>query len=656
MPQARDDALADAQADAEGREPLRIALVGNPNVGKTTLFNRLAGTKAKTSNFPGTTQDARLAPTACDVLPEGSEYVDLPGVYSLELDSGESTVARGMLAGSLAPVGEAMGAPDVVCVVLDACELPRGFVLLGEVLRRRLPTVVAINMVDAARRRGIKGDEAELAERLGCDVVVCSGRTGEGVGELRAALADSKLPTAGPRGSQDELEAWADELAVGVFAAPEAQDRVTLTDRLDRAFTNPLLGLGIFVLVMTLLFWSIFKLATYPMDWIDGFFGWLAGAVGSALGTGLISQLVADGVIAGVGATAVFVPQIVLLFFLIALLEETGYLARAAFVMDRLLRPFGLNGHAFIPLLSSHACALPGIMATRGIPDRRDRLAAILVAPFMSCTARIPVYVLLVGLLFPGRPAVQAIAFTGCYAVGAIAGLISSLVIRRTILRGKSRPMVMELPEYRLPDVKRAAGVALDRGWVFLKKAGTVILAIAIVLWWLSSFPAASDGTGSSADPQPEPPATFLERLGSTAQPIFAPLGYDEQLTIGVLASFAAREVFVSTMAVTVLGPDEAAQADQADEPDEADSDEQGLLDRLATAERSDGTPIFTLATSWSLLVYYILAMQCLPTLVVTAREAGGWKWAALQLGWMSGLAYVLALATFQGLRLAGVS
>lgn len=628
---------APAEQSARPRHPLRITFVGNPNVGKTTLFNRLCSVRAKTSNFPGTTQEARIAPSLCEVLPEGSQYIDLPGVYSLELATSESAVTRGVLAGAIAPVGQTVESPDVVCVVLDACELPRGFLLLGEVLRRRLPTVVAINMVDAARRKGIRGDETELARRLGCEVVVCSGRTGEGIEDLRLALSRARIPSAGPKGTQDGLEQWADELAVGVFAAPEGQQQ-TLTDRLDRAFTNPLLGLGIFALVMTALFWSIFKLATYPMDWIDGLFGWLAGVVGSGLGEGLVSQLLANGIIAGVGATAVFLPQIVLLFLLIALLEETGYLARAAFVMDRVLRPFGLNGYAFIPLLSSHACALPGIMATRGIPDRRDRLAAILVAPLMSCTARIPVYVLLVSLLFKGSPALQAIAFTGCYAVGAIAGLISSLVFRRTILRGKSRPMIMELPEYRLPDVKKAVTVALERGWVFLKKAGTVILAISIILWWLSSFPQASD------EAQAQPPATFLERMGEAAEPVFAPLGYDEQLTIGVLASFAAREVFVTTMAVTLLGDEEA------------DLEDEGILDQLASAERDDGTPIFTLATSWSLLVYYILAMQCLPTLAVTAREAGGVKWALLQLGWMSGLAYVLALVTFQGLRLAGVS
>lgn len=651
---------ADRPLDADAR---RIAFVGNPNVGKTTLFNKLAGLRAQTSNFPGTTQEARLALDRTGTLPPGSRFIDLPGTYSLTLDTGEARVTRGTLDGSTAPRGEQVEAPSAVCVVLDACDLPRGFLLLGEVLRTRLPMVVAINMVDSARRRGIRGDEEELARRLGCEVVVCSGRTGEGVEALRAALGRARIPIDGPRGSQEALEQWADELAIDIFAAPESDARQSLTDRFDRAFTHPLSGLTIFAAVMTLLFWSIFKLATYPMDWIDGAFGWLAGAVGGALGDGLISQLLADGIIAGVGATAVFLPQIVLLFLLIALIEDTGYLARAAFVMDRVMRPFGLNGHAFVPLLSSHACALPGIMACRGIPDRRDRLAAILVAPFMSCTARIPVYVLLVSLLFPGRPGVQALAFTGCYAIGAIAGLLSSLVIRRTILRGRSRPMLLELPEYRPPQFGKSIRLALERGMVFLKKAGTVILAISIVLWWLGSFPQGSDAPSPDApttqtapaetlaqdaptdsDDLAPAPATYLERLGSIAQPIFAPLGYDRQLTVGVLASFAAREVFVTTMAVTVLGDEDADIADE------------GVLRALSSADRADGSPLFDTPTTWSLLVYFILAMQCLPTLAVTAREAGGVRWAFVQLGWMSGLAWVLAAVTYQSLSLIGAS
>lgn len=634
----------------------RVALVGHPNTGKTTLFNRLCGVRHKTSNFPGTTQEARIGV----LRGKRWEVIDLPGAYSLELNQSESQIGRRVLAGELMPRGERTGAPDAVCVVLDATNLPRGLILLGEVLRRRLPMVVAINMVDAARRRGIHGDEDELARLLGCPVVVCSARTGEGIEVLREAIGSARIATAGPAGDQDALERWADELAVAIFDAGDEADRATLTDRLDLAFTHPVLGMGVFVVTMTLLFWLIFRVAAYPMDWIDWFFGTLSASIAGVLGTGALSDLLANGVVAGVGATLIFLPQIVLLFFLIAVLEDTGYLARAAFVIDRVLRPFGLSGHAFVPLLSSHACAIPGIMAARAIPDRRDRLATILVAPFMSCTARMPVYALLVAVLFPGRPAVQAIAFTGGYVVGALAGLFSALVVRRTILRGASRPMILELPSYRMPSLRTAALTAVDRGFVFLRKAGSVILAISIVLWWLSSYPVVEPPEEShalraqaAALVQTEPTradelvteadtlealhaakGTFIADLGRLAQPVFEPLGFDRQLTIGVLASFAAREVFVTTMAVVVTGSDDAG--------------DERIVARIANARRDDGvTAVFNGPTSWALYVYYILASLCLPTLVVTAREAGGVKWALLQFGWMSGLAYVAALGAY---------
>lgn len=654
--------------NAAAERMMRVALVGTPNVGKTTLFNRLCGVRHKTSNFPGTTQEARIGQVKG--LREGSiEVIDLPGAYSLELDSSESVVVRRVLAGELAPRGEVIAAPDAICIVLDATNLPRGLMLLGEALRRRLPVVVAINLVDAARRRGIHGDEHKLSTILGCPVVVCSARTGEGIDDLRKALGNARIPVAGPRGDQAALEQWADDLAVEIFAGAATSEDETLVDRVDRAFTHPILGLAVFALAMTGLFWVIFRLAAYPMEWIEVGFGALAEGVRSMMGEGILSELVAGGVVSGVGSTLVFLPQIMLLFFLIALLEDTGYLARAAFVMDRALRPFGLNGHAFVPLLSSHACALPGIMAARAIPDRRDRLATILVAPFMSCSARIPVYALLVVILFPGSPGLQALAFTGCYALGVVAGLLSAMIARRTILPGKSRAMALELPDYRLPSVRTAALTAVDRGVIFLRKAGTVILAISIVLWWLSAYPVSQprpeaealraqataieatnpgDAEGLNAEADAIDAAhharhTFIARLGALVEPVFRPLGYDRQLSVGVLASFAAREVFVSTMAVIVTGSEEA-------------EDEERLRDRLANAKRDDGTPVFTPAVAWSLLVYYVLAMQCLPTLAVTAREAGGVKWALIQLGWMCGVAYVGAMTVYQVMRATGVA
>ncbi len=619
-----------------------IAVLGNPNVGKTTLFNHIVGIRAKTSNFPGTTQDARHA-LCC-----GAMLIDLPGVYSLDLEMSESAVCRGVLDGDLAPVGVDAHEPNAILVVIDATNLKRNMTIVAEAIGRRLPMVVAVNMMDLATRRGIHIDLDRLGECLGCTVVGCSGKTGQGVEELKAALEVATIPDRSAPTELDAIEAWGDDLYSLVAAARQEPIDDGLTDRLDRAFTHPLLGVATFSIVMTGLFWVIFKLASIPMDLIDAWFGTLGSWVAGVLPEGPIRGLLVDGVIAGIGGTVIFLPQIVLLFFLLALLEGTGYLARASFVIDRVLRPFGMSGHAFVPLLSSHACAIPGIMAARSVPDPKDRLATILVAPFMSCSARIPVYVLLTVILFPDSPAMQAVAFTSCYVIGVLAGLLSSLIVRRTILKGPSRPMAMELPSYRLPDLKAAALLTYDRAMMFLRKAGTLIVAISIVLWWLGAYPNNMDdfepAVGASvveierAEARYHASHSFLGRIGNAVQPVFEPLGYDRQLTVGVLASFAAREVFVSTMAVQVVGND--------------DAEDDSVLASIANAKRDDGTPVFTRATSWSLLVYYILAMLCLPTLVVTAKEAGGWRWAWLQLGWMTLLAYSGALIVYQGITL----
>ncbi|HRJ49903.1 MAG TPA: ferrous iron transporter B, partial [Phycisphaerales bacterium] len=420
--------------------PWRVALLGNPNTGKTTLFNRLCGLRHKTSNFPGTTQESRIGV----VRPRGESssaarpihLVDLPGVYSLELAQSESEVCREVLAGNLSPRGEPVGSPDAVCVVVDGTNLARNLLMVGEALSRRLPTVVAVNMIDAARRGGIRIDPVELERQLGCGVVECSARTGEGLEGLPEAMRTARVPNRTPPGSREGIESWADrvhELCVGhrgladrvavdrgaasrgdpdgarareVTSSGPGGWRPTATDRIDRVCTHPLLGMGVFAAVMSGLLFVVFQIATYPMEWIDSIFsgnaGWVAawqpawlaeltggglrGLVKHAMPEGILRDLLSGGVVSGIGATLIFVPQIALMFFLISLLEDTGYLARAAFLMDRLFRPFGLPGHSFVPLLSSHACALPGIMATRTIPDRRQRLLTILVAPFMTCS------------------------------------------------------------------------------------------------------------------------------------------------------------------------------------------------------------------------------------------------------------------------------
>lgn len=680
---------------------LRIALLGNPNTGKTTLFNRLTGLRHKTSNFPGTTLEARDGRfDACDQGGEVSvvDAVDLPGIYSLELQQLEAEVCRSVLAGQTALKGAPLREPDGVVLVLDATNLSRNLSLAGEALRRRLPTVAAINMIDLSAKQGLEIDLDRLSGALGCPVVAICARSGEGVDALKRemvrTIGSGVVPTMTPPGDPGGLRAWSD----AAFAA-SVHGRFTAsedwTDRADRVLTHPLLGTVAFAVIMALVFAGIFWLAKFPMDWLEGLFKTLGSAVdwawaaAGAGNEGLLHDLLKDGVIAGVGGVVIFLPQICLLFFLISVLEDTGYMARAAFVMDRVLRPFGLPGHAFVPLLSSHACALPGIMATRCIPDPKERLATILVAPFMTCSARLPVYVLLTGLLFADKPLLAGVAFVGCYVLGIFAGILSALIARRTILSGPARPMALELPSYKRPSFRTAAIAAYDRGLIFVRKAGTGILAVSIVLWWLGSFPrpdashalepqkeairgqiAAVDAQrdklmidAGHADPAKLRPLfepldarhqtlekqltdadrqsaryakshSMLGTLGKTVEPVLRPLGYDWQLSIGVLASFAAREVFVGTMSIVVAGS----------EGGDGDAEDLRIHEALATATRDDGkTLIFNPATCWSLLVYYVLAMQCIPTLVVTAREAGGVKWAFLQLAWMSAVAYAAA-------------
>ncbi|HYD01983.1 MAG TPA: ferrous iron transporter B [Phycisphaerales bacterium] len=650
---------------------LRVALLGNPNTGKTTLFNRLTGLRHKTSNFPGTTLEARegrFDVTAAGAAAEVVEAVDLPGIYSLDLQQLEAEVCRDVLAGQTALKGARLAEPDGVLLVLDATNLSRNLALAGEALRRRLPTVVVVNMVDLARKQGLQIDHDRLSQALGCPVVPVCARSGEGVDELKQQLVrtvESRVvPTATPPGDAGGLRAWADAAFAssvrGRFSASEGW-----TDRADRVLTHPLLGTVAFAVIMALVFAGIFWLAQFPMGWIEGLFNglgsgidWLWARTGAT--EGLMHDLLKNGVVAGVGGVVVFIPQICLLFFLISILEDTGYLARAAFVMDRVLRPFGLPGHAFVPLLSSHACALPGIMATRCIPDPKERLATILVAPFTTCSARLPVYVLLTGLLFAGQPLLAGVAFVGCYVLGIVAAMLSALLARRTILRGPARPMALELPSYKRPSLRTAAIAAYDRGLIFLRKAGTAILAVSIVLWWLGAFPKAGpspeavrlrESAAAVAETKPEradqmtlsadrvdaryaKSQSMLGRLGKAVEPVLRPLGYDWQLSVGVLASFAAREVFVGTMSIVVAGGEEG----------DDETENLRIREALATAKRDDGvTPVFTPAACWSLLVYYVLAMQCIPTLVVTAREAGGVKWAMLQLAWMSAVAYAAA-------------
>jgi len=642
-----------------------VALIGNPNTGKTTLFNRLCGARAKTSNFPGTTTSMRIGRFQHGGSPW--DIVDLPGLYGMYFHGPEAQIVRDVLHGD-----GAEPAPDALVVIVDATNLVRNLILVGELLAGPIPIVIALNMTDLAARRGVTISVPALSERLGVPIVPMVASKGEGLTPLVDAVGQvlgQRQPRSPMPSGVEALTTWADEVLAasgGSAAASAAPDH--LTERLDHFLTHPVTGTLVFLLVMGGLFWTLFAFATLPMDLIEYTFAQLGHLVTTYLPPGPIASLFSDGIIGGIAGTLVFLPQICLLFFLISLLEDTGYLARAAFVNDRFFRRFGLPGHAFVPMLTAHACALPGIMSTRLIPSRRDRLVTILVTPFISCSARLPVYVLLTQLLFADQKFFAGIAFALCYLLGAAAAFGSAALFGRTVIRGTPRPMVLELPTYKRPSLRTALLTARDQGLAFLQTAGTVIVAICIVMWWLSAYPRVAPVPAATAlrveatqagqsapraqelltqadavQAKAQQGGSFAGRLGRGIEPVFRPLGYDWQLSVGLLTSFLAREVFVSTMSVLAGGGGNPVQDD-------------GVRARIRQMTRDDGTKVFTRATSASALVFFVLAMQCLPTLAVTRRETGALKYAVVQLAYMSGVAWITAFVVFQGLRAMGVS
>lgn len=649
---------------------LRFALVGNPNGGKTTLFNALTGLRAHTANYPGTTIECRVG--RCRSGGSVVELLDLPGIYDLNATSEEEQVALDALQGQ----SHRFGAPDGVIVVADATNLSRSLFLISQIVEMKLPVAVALNMVDLAEAKGIRIDAAQLAAEVGCPVVPVVARTGRGVEELRAVLSHLEMPA--PRESCGGCDgcrfkaryAWSD--GVTQRCVEQAQTPANRwTEWMDHALTHPVFGVVAFFAVMLGLFFLIFSLAKTPMDLIDGLFSDLGGWLGRSLPEGDLRDLLVQGIIGGVGGVLVFLPQICILFFCISLLEDTGYLARAAFVMDRLMRRVGLPGKAFVPILSAHACAIPAIMATRVIEDKRDRLATILVLPLFSCSARIPVYSMLAALLFADNAWRASLVFTGAYATGIAAAVIIAFLLKRTVLKGESRPLVLELPSYKLPSLRTATLIMFDRAWVFLRRAGTIILFISVALWALATYPKSEPPREAvvlqrqaeqfrvrGANPEADEALAQADhltaraalansaagRIGRCIEPVLRPLGFDWQIGIGIVSSFAAREVIVSTLSV-VYGVGE----------DAADENPDSLYDSLRNARRADGTKVFTTATCVSLLLFYVLAMQCLATQAVTRRETNSWRWPALQLGYMTLLAYGAAFAAFQILRVCGI-
>ncbi len=633
--------MSQAALAADALPPLRLGLIGSPNSGKTTLFNALTGLRGRVGNYPGVTVERREGATL--LAQRRVTVVDLPGVYSLDPISPDEAVVTRVLDGELAE------APDALVVVADACTLERSLLFVAQVLRRRLPTCLVLTMTDELRARGGRLDLPRLERALGIPVRGVVGHRGVGVLALQELLARPEAwdrPPIDPPVSPAERAAWTASILESVLVPPAVTSRTT--ERIDRIVLHPVAGSALFALVMVVFFQLIFAWATPAMDLIDGGVGWSAEAVKRALAPGLLTDFLADGLIAGVGAVVIFLPQIALLFGVLYLLEDLGYMARAAFVVDRLMGRIGLEGRSFVALLSSYACAIPGIMATRTIPSPRNRLVTILVAPLMTCSARLPVYALLIGAFVPARAVVgpiglQGLVLLGLYLVGGLAALAVAAVLHRTVLRGEGLPFYMELPPYRMPTLRLWAGQVWGSAWAFLRRAGTIILATSIVLWLLLSFPRVEPPAGAS---DREAARHALEhslagRAGRALEPLIEPLGFDWKIGVGLLASLAAREVIVSTLAQIY-----------------AASEEESSLREAVRADRDPetGRPVFTPAAVAALLVFFVFALQCLSTLAVMRRETNSWFWPLFAWAYLLALAYAASFVTYRVAGVAGVA
>ena len=633
--------------------PTVFGLLGSPNAGKTTIFNALTGLRARVGNYPGVTverREARIqldpgASAAPDAPAEragpGTQealLIDLPGTYGLEPISADEAVVGDVLEGRI----EGVAQPDALVLVADACSLQRSLPMIGEALGRQQPACLVLTMIDELAARGGAIDLDRLRDALGIPVIGVVGHRGRGLSELRSLLAGSAdwpRPAVPPPSDRRERAAWADSIIDHIVERPPT--RHPLTEQIDRIVLHPVWGSLLFLVVMVTFFQLIFSAAGPAMDAIDSGIALLADFVRQTLPPGLFADLVADGLIAGVGSVIIFLPQIVILFSLLYLLEDLGYMARAAFVIDRLMGRIGLEGRSFVALLSSYACAVPGIMATRTIPSPRDRLVTILVAPLMTCSARLPVYALLIAAFVPDRSVfgpigLQGLVLLGLYLGGAVAALLVAALVKRTIVPGDGLPFTMELPTYRWPTFRVWARQVGSSAWAFLRRAGTIILAVSIVLWFLLTFPRVEAPAGFD---EREARAYAIEhsiagQVGHAIEPAIAPLGFDWKIGVGLIASLAAREVIVATLAQIYAA---------------ADDDETSLRAQLQNdTHAATGLPVYTPATVAALLVYFIFALQCMSTLAIMRRETNSWRWPAFAFLYLFVLAYGAAFAAHQ--------
>jgi ferrous iron transport protein B len=612
-----------------------VALVGNPNAGKSALFNALTGARQKVGNYPGVTVERHAGRlTLGDGRP--LELVDLPGTYSLTPSSPDERVTRDVIMGTQA--GERV--PSALIIVVDASNLDNHLRFAMELIALGRPTVVALNMFDLAVRDGLTIDVPALAQTLGVPVIPTVAVRKKGLDELRAALdpligEGMVQPHPGTVLSEPTLtERQRHARRIAKSVTVETSPARRWTESIDRVALHPVLGPIILALVLFTMFQAVFSLAAVPADMIDGGIGALQDSIKAAMPATILRSLITDGIIAGVGAVVVFLPQILILFAFILALEASGYMVRAAFLMDRLMASVGLSGRAFIPLLSSFACAIPGIMATRTIEDPKDRLTTILIAPLMTCSARLPVYAVIIAAFIPPTrvgPGIglQGLVLFGLYAAGIIGALVAALLLRRTVTKGPAQGFMMEMPKYQWPRVGDLLLGLWQRAWVFLKRAGTIIAFTTVVLWALLSFPRAPVG-------QSQVNYSIAGRIADGLAYVVAPIGFNRDIALALIPAMAAREVAVSALATV----------NAIDTPDEGQRDKS-----LAQSLRSK----WSLATALAFLAWFVFAPQCISTIAVVRRETNGWKWPGFMLLYLFGLAYIAAGATYWVARAAGL-